>query len=244
MTNHKHQDDNDDNRDEDDLHQPSEDDLQEKQIVHWRIAEWFPFLNSIQLEKFELYRDELKRFNKKINLISTKTIPFLDVIHFADSILASNEVSKDLETENCSKEVYDFGSGNGFPGVVFAILNSEYQVNLVESDGRKLEFLKHIVAVLNLSQVQVISSRVEKLPDQSVSVAISRGFMPLSNAVLLTRRLFVKGGLFYHLKGEEWPKEVASIPIQVCSAWQPTLLAEYQLPVGKIKFAIIKTKRI
>lgn len=208
----------------------------------WRLAEWFSDLNPDQLGLFKKYFDEIKKYNKTINLVSPKTLSSADLTHFADCILASRSIRKGMPSQ--VKEVFDIGSGNGFPGMVFAVLFPEVKVNLVESDLRKSEFLKNLVITLGLKNVHVLNQNVETLKDRSVSVAISRGFAPLSKAILVTRKIFIKGGVYFHLKGEEWASEIASIPSQLCSFWLPGLVGEYRLPVGEVKFAVVKTDKI
>lgn len=208
--------------------------------IHWRIEQWYPELSEIIKSDLKKYHEELLRFNKTVNLVSPKTLPFSDGIHFADCILAWRVIEADFK----GTEIHDFGSGNGFPGLVFAILRRDLKFKLVEIDQRKSEFLKHIKANLDLKNVEVLVQQVESLPEKSVTFAVSRGFAPITRAVLMARRLMPTGGAFYHMKGEEWAKEIADIPAQVCSFWQPGLLSEYRLPVGEIRFAIVKTEKI
>jgi 16S rRNA (guanine527-N7)-methyltransferase len=205
--------------------------------IQWRIPQWFPDLPQEILTQFKEYHSELIRFNKSVNLIGVKTIPVADALHFADAILAWRIIKKDLKFP----EIYDFGSGNGFPGLVMAILAPETKFHLVEVDQRKAEFLKHMTTHLNLKNVNILIRQIETLPDQSIQAAVARGFAPLARAIIVGRKLFPKDGVFYHLKGEEWATEIADIPAQVCSYWQPSLLGEYRLPVGEVRFAVVKT---
>lgn len=208
--------------------------------IQWRIPQWFPDLPENVQAQFKKYHEELIRFNKTVNLIGVKTIPVADALHFADSILAWRIIKKDLKAQ----EVYDLGSGNGFPGIVMAILAPEIKFHLVDVDQRKSEFLKHVISQIGLKNADVMIRQIETLPERSISAAVSRGYAPLAKAVVATRKLFPKEGAFYHLKGEEWATEISDIPAQVCSFWQPSLLGEYRLPVGEVKFAVVKTSKI
>jgi len=208
--------------------------------IHWRIDQWFPDLSPDIKTKLKKYHEELLRFNKTLNLIGVKTIPMADAIHFADSILASRLLEKDLKAD----EIYNLGASNGFPGVIMALLIPGKKFFLVESDGKKAEFIKHIIGLLGLKNVTVLIRSVEALPPESIKCAVSRGFAPLSKAMLMTRKIFPVGGVYYHLKGEEWATEIADIPTQLCSFWMPGLLGEYKLPVGEVKFAVVKTEKI
>lgn len=206
--------------------------------VQWRLETWFPEIGPELQAKFKIYNDELQKQNKALNLIGVKTIPLTDLIHFGDSILASRIVMK-YHPE--IKEIYDFGSGNGFPGLIFAALFPNVKVNIVDADDKKIDFMKKISSLLGLKNVQFMVIMIDKLPEKSVQYAMTRGLGPVSKSILMTRRIFKQGGLFFHFKGEEWASEVAGIPTQLCSFWQPSLLADYKLPVGEVKFAVVKT---
>lgn len=214
---------------------------QEAPVIFWRINEWFPDLSPAVKASLKTYHDELIRANRTLNLISPKTIFVGDAIHFADSILSSKTI---FGSNPKIDQIYDFGSGNGFPGLVFAILYPSVKVVLVENDSKKCEFLKTMATTLKLSNVSVECKSVDALPDGSVRYAMARGFSSISKTILVARKSMPKGGIFYHIKGEEWGMEVSEIPTQLCSIWSPALAGEYKLPIGQVKFSIVKTEKI
>ncbi len=208
--------------------------------AQWRIDQWYPELNAEVRASLKKYQEELLKFNKTVNLIGVKTIPFSDAIHFADSILACRLLLGKTKAE----EIYDFGSGNGFPGLVLALMAPAKKIVLVEMDQRKAEFLKHIILTLSIKNTSVLIRSIESLPDASVRCAVSRGLASISKAILMARKCFAVGGIFYQIKGEEWASEISEIPSQLCSFWQPGLVGEYKLPVGEVKFALVQTEKI
>jgi 16S rRNA (guanine527-N7)-methyltransferase len=213
---------------------------QEAVQIFWRIDEWFPELSLETRQKLKKYHEELLKFNNAVNLIGVKTIPMADAIHFADSILACKVITQSATIEH----VYDFGSGNGFPGLVMAIMNPKIKVSTVDTDQRKSEFIKHVANILGLKNIEVLVRPVEALPEGSIQHAISRGFAPIAKALLLSRKLMKPGGVYFHLKSEEWATEIAQIPTQLCTYWMPALLSEYKLPIGEIKFAVVRTEKL
>jgi 16S rRNA (guanine527-N7)-methyltransferase len=208
----------------------------------WRLPSWFPELSEAHLSSLARYHSELLRFNARLNLISRNSERDADEGHFADCVKACQMIlaAHDLN----GREVYDIGSGNGLPGVVLAILSPGTSLQLVESDSRKCEFLKHLIHTLELSNCQVMNVRLETLQDEQLSMAISRGFASLTRALLAINRCFVKGGDFFHLKGSGWSSEIAELPSQLISVWTPSLLGEYSLPVSQARRAIVSTKKI
>ncbi len=213
----------------------------EEQTSYWRIPELFPDLNKDSLLKLKLYKDELSRFNNALNLVSPKTIGSADVLHFADSILASRVIVRDAVGVT---EFYDIGSGGGFPGMVLGILYPTITVHLLEVDTRKSEFLKHIISALKISNVKVLNQNLDTIAENTISHAISRAFSPLTNALLQSRKFIKQGGSYYHLKSQKWPTEISQLPTQLCSIWQPSLVSEYKLPFNLGKFAVVKTDKI
>lgn len=209
--------------------------------LNWRVEEWFPNLGGQPLELLHKYFETLVKFNKTLNLVSVKTIAFADSVHFADSILASQIVNEKI---NKDEYLYDIGSGNGFPGLVYSILYPEQKVLLVDSDERKCEFLKYVISTCKLSNVAVLNKKVETLGAESIKQAICRGYAPLPFALLQLRKCSALGAQIYHLKSEEWSLEVSQIPTQLCSIWQPGLVGEYRLPIGDAKMFVVNTEKI
>ena len=101
-----------------------------------------------------------------------------------------------------------------------------------------------MAATLGLKNVQVMIKTIESLPEKSIQYAMSRGYASIPKAILATRKLFKLNGAYFHLKSEEWVTEVGQIPTQLCSYWAPALQGEYKLPIGEVKFAIVRTDKI
>lgn len=207
----------------------------------WRIPEWFPDIDAGVLSRLKQFFDLILENQKTFNLVSPKTVPFLDVLHIADSILASRIIYKAAREP---KVIYDFGSGGGLPGLVFAILYPSVTVHLVDSDSRKIDFIRLVVQKIGIDNIAVHSKQVEALDESSVEVALVRNLHSIAKVLMISRRCFKKGGSLFHIKGEEWGLEVSEIPTQLCSIWSPSLVSDYKLPIGSVKFSIVKTEKI
>lgn len=207
----------------------------------WRIDSWFPDLDESLRRNLKIYHDELQKFNRTVNLVSAKTLPFADVIHFADSILASHLIAKDLGSK---KLIWDLGGGNGFPGLVFGLMFPSIQVRITDIDQKKIEFVKHIASICHMKNIDAVVMSLDKLEANSIETCMNRSTASISKLILATRKCVKAGGTFYHLKAENWSAEVGEIPTQLCSVWSPALVGEYKLPIGSIKFAVVKTQKI
>lgn len=206
----------------------------------WRVGTWYPDIPATTLTRLQVYHAELLKFNARLNLVSRNTERDADEVHFADSILAARSLSH----AQFSVPLYDLGSGNGFPGLVFSLLRSEVEVILVEADARKCEFLKHVIHVAESKNCKVMNVRIEALKMTDMQAAISRGFASVSKTLLSVNKIFAKGGRCYHMKGSNWGTEIAELPSQLISLWKPELLSEYVLPDSQARRAIVCTVKI
>lgn len=68
----------------------------------------------------------------------------------------------------------DFGSGAGFPGLVFAALDPSREVALVEPRRLRVAFLRDAVAHLGWTQVQVHAGKVQQAPPKRFANAVCR----------------------------------------------------------------------
>lgn len=211
------------------------------QEIFWRISQWFPMLPPLSITLLKIYHEELIKFNKNLNLVSPKTIPNADNVHFADSIYAAQIVR---EKVNQNDYLYDLGSGNGFPGLVYSMMYPNQKMVLVDSDERKCEFLKHVIAACKLHNVAVFNKKIETLGDNIINQAICRGYAPLPFALLTLRKICANGAKIYHLKSDEWSIEVSQIPTQLCSIWQPELVGQYRLPASDANMSVVCTEKI
>lgn len=113
-------------------------------------------LNEKTLSLLEEYYNILKEENEKYNL--TRIIEQDDVYlkHFYDSLT----ITKIINISNQS--ICDLGSGAGFPGLVLAICFPNAKLTLIESNGKKCNFLNIVKERLLLENVTVINARVEE----------------------------------------------------------------------------------
>ena len=90
------------------------------------------------------------------NVVGTRNLDQVLLEHVLDSMscLLAPEVKR-------AGAIADIGSGGGLPGVPLAIALADTSFELIESTGKKTEFLKHAAERLGLLNVEVINARVE-----------------------------------------------------------------------------------
>lgn len=156
-----------------------------------------------QLRRFE---SEILKYSAAINLVSRGDLPQLWDRHISDAVLAYEAARK--AQLNVLKVVHDFGSGNGVPGVVFAILDPALKVVLVERDTRKAEFLKHCVRILGLApRVTVFDQDVRALGSGVVNQVVCRAFAEVDLVLEHALRVGSESCELFLLKGPNWRAE-------------------------------------
>lgn len=206
----------------------------------WRVPEIFPQLGEVILGKLKAYHSELIYFNGRMNLISGRTERNADVVHIVDGLMGAEFIMRDTKAD----EIYDIGSGNGVPGLLLALVAPQRKVILVDADARKIEYIKHCVSRLGLGNCTTLHARVEDLSAASIACAVSRGFAPLGKAMLAFRKCAAVGCEYYHFKSTNWTSELAGVPSQVLSMWEPRHIGDYTLPIVGGAMSILLTKRI
>lgn len=166
---------------------------------------------SIDVEnKFVKYRDLLKEWNQKINITSIEDDEEIYVKHFLDSILLL-----DVDYINESKSLIDVGTGGGFPGYPLKIVNDRYEVTLLDSLRKRIDFLDEVKKQLSLNNVELIHGRAEdfgqnKSYREKFDICVSRAVAPLNVLSELCLPFVRVGGYFAAYKSENISSEIIS----------------------------------
>jgi 16S rRNA (guanine527-N7)-methyltransferase len=113
--------------------------------------------------------------------------------------------------------VLDVGSGGGLPGIVLAIVLPDWTVTTNDIVHKKTAFQAQAKAELSLTNLSVVTGRVETLrPGAEVpakfDVIVSRAFAELSDFVTLARHLVAEQGAIWAMKGVRPDSEIARLP--------------------------------
>lgn len=128
--------------------------------------------------KFSILLNELKAWNEKVNLTAITEDKDILKKHFEDSLSVLKALPENTES------IIDVGSGAGFPGLPIGISRPDIKITLLESVGKKVAWLEHIIKKLNLKNIKVLNGRAEDFgqnPDfrEKFDVAVSRGVAEL-----------------------------------------------------------------
>ncbi len=152
--------------------------------------------------RLEAFAALLRKWNRRINLVSRRGLDDLWRRHVLDSI----QLLKCREADAARGPWLDLGSGAGFPGLVLAIAGVE-DVHLVESDSRKCAFLTEAARITG-TEVTVHNDRIETMTPQCAQTISARALAPLPRLLQLAHEHLLPGGQIILLKGQDVDAEL------------------------------------
>ena len=198
-------------------------------------------INDELLNKFEKYKKLLQDWNNKFNLTTIIEDNEVYLKHFYDSVYLSSV------TDLNNKSICDFGTGAGFPGLVLAIIYNDSKFTLLESNSKKVLFLKEVVKELNLKNVKVINQRAEiygKDCREEFDIITCRAVSNLSIILELSVSMLKVNGLFIPMKSNVEDEFNKSIKLQKELGYDFINKVEYKLPIEESNRTILIKKLI
>ena len=157
------------------------------------------------LNKLDTYYHILKEENNKYNLTRIIEEDSVYLKHFYDSLTIT-------EVININNQIIcDIGSGAGFPGLVLAICFPNTKLTLIESNGKKCNFLNIVKDKLNLTNVTILNARAEEFSKNNrevFDIVTARAVAPLKHLLEYGIPLLKIGGYFITMKANVENEEV------------------------------------
>ncbi len=165
-------------------------------------------LSNFQIDLFRRLWVEFRKGNQSIRLVSSNDLNIMPMRHFFDSI---TPLFYDLIPQE--GRVLDIGSGGGLPGLPLAICCPEIKMTLIDSNRKKMSFVRHVVRTLALNQIRVLTDRVEKLHvekvyQKSFDVCVARAVTSIDTLVKWGAPLLKINGRLICFKGLEPDTEI------------------------------------
>lgn len=158
-------------------------------------------LDARQVEAFEIFYHELVEWNTRVSLTAITDREEVIVKHFMDSLSVAAVLPP-----TAPASLVDIGAGAGFPGIPLKIAFPALQLTLLDATRKKVEFLNHVVARLELSATRAVQARAEdwgKDPAERerYDYAVARAVADLSVLLEYALPLVRVGGTFIAQKG-------------------------------------------
>lgn len=168
-----------------------------------------------QQQKYARLLLELERWGAKVNLTAIRNLDEMVSGHLLDSLAVRPQLH--------GSEIIDIGTGAGFPGLPLAIAEPAKHFVLLDSNGKKIAFVQHMVTLLGLKNVTATRSRAENYaPGRTFDTVIARALATIPRIIDVGGHLVGEKGIVLALKGK-YPaaelEQTQALPDQ----WQATV---------------------
>lgn len=199
-----------------------------------RIAELLgPFLEAPPeaglLQNVSAYIHLLVRWNARVNLTAVRQPEQIVTRHFGESLFAARHLFPHMETDtlvspresSSPARVADVGSGAGFPGLPIKLWAPDTHITLIESNHKKVAFLREVVRGLALTGADVFAGRAQEFPPAACDVVTLRAVERFEAGLPAAARLVAPGGRLALLIGQAQAAPLPALLPQF--AWQHPL---------------------
>jgi len=170
------------------------------------------------IDWLKIYQSLLEKWQGSINLVGPATLHQFWTRHVADSAQLASLAPP------LARTWVDLGSGGGFPGLVMALIWASRSatdrgiVHLIESDGRKCEFLKTVIRETGAPAI-VHEGRIEEICQQNpdtfaaIDVISARALAPLDKLLFMSASYFDIHTIGLFMKGRGWQEELTACEV-------------------------------
>ena len=145
------------------------------------------------------------------------------------------------------KSVVDVGTGAGFPGMVLRILEPDFDLTLLDSLGKRVDFLKEVQTDLGLKNVTCVHARAEEFAAQhreQFDLAASRAVAQLNVLCELTLPLVKVGGQFAAMKSVSTDEEIRQAHSAIAQlGGQLSGVTDYTVPETDVVHRIVSIEK-
>jgi len=148
------------------------------------------------------YLQQLLFWNKAYNLTAIKDDQQALIKHIFDSLSIVPFLP--------AGDLLDIGTGAGLPAVIVAICQPQRAVTALDSNQKKIRFIKQVASELGLKNLTPIASRIEAHAG-SYQVITSRAFASLVDFVTHSQSKLADNGIICAMKGVEPVDEIQAL---------------------------------
>lgn len=168
--------------------------MTQQAILAQGIAEAGLPIDEQKQQKLLAYLTLMQKWNKVHNLTAVRDPDEMVTLHLLDSLVVLPFID--------AKNLLDVGSGAGLPGIPLAICLPNLKVTVIDSNQKKVSFMRQAKAELGIENLEVLGGRVEDVgTSRKFDIVISRAFSDLDLFISLTRDLLDKKGKWLAMKG-------------------------------------------
>ncbi|MGE4352684.1 MAG: 16S rRNA (guanine(527)-N(7))-methyltransferase RsmG [Oscillospiraceae bacterium] len=199
-------------------------------------------LSDTAVMRFRTFFSRLEEKNKVMNLTAISGETDTARLHFLDC--AALLSFADLR----GKTVIDVGTGAGFPGIPLLIACPEIkQMTLLDSQNKRVEFLRECCTELGLHNAAAIQARAEEAKEyrEKYDVAVSRAVARLNVLAELSLPFVALGGRFIAMKGPRGAEELSEAERAITVLGGAIDRVEtYQIPDTDIRHSLVIVRKL
>ena len=148
------------------------------------------------------YLQQLLFWNKAYNLTAIKDDQQALIKHIFDSLSIVPFLP--------AGDLLDIGTGAGLPAMIVAICQPQRAVTALDSNQKKIRFIKQVASELGLKNLTPVASRIEAHAG-SYQVITSRAFASLVDFVTHSQNKLADNGIICAMKGVEPVDEIQAL---------------------------------
>ena len=160
-----------------------------------------------QAHQFAVHGKSLLEWNQKINLTTINKPEQIAVKHFLDAIVP-------LDRLPAQGRLLDIGTGGGFPALPLKVMRPDLSMTLIDGIRKKVNFVKHVIRLLGLADIQALQVRAEALVHDKgwsggFEIIVCRALADLEDVLDLAVPLLAPQGCIIAYQG---PQQSGSAP--------------------------------
>jgi 16S rRNA (guanine527-N7)-methyltransferase len=157
-----------------------------------------------QLDQLIAYLMLLHKWNKAYNLTAIRDPLEMVGRHLLDSLA----ILPYFHSDHC----LDMGTGAGLPGIPLAIMRPDSTFVLLDSNSKKVRFLRQVILELGLENCTQVHHRLESFqPASPIKLLVARAFTNLATLVKLSAHLLGPQSELLAMKGQTPDLEIAAV---------------------------------
>ncbi|RLA28071.1 MAG: 16S rRNA (guanine(527)-N(7))-methyltransferase RsmG [Gammaproteobacteria bacterium] len=161
-------------------------------------------LSAAEISKLVTLLSELQRWGERVNLTGIREPRKMVSAHVLDSLAVRSFIE--------GQSIIDVGTGAGFPGLPLAIVEPKIEFELLDSNGKKISFVNHIIGQLGISNAKALKARAEDYaPGKRFDTVIARALASTAKLLQMAGHLVREDGVLLALKGKYPAEELAAI---------------------------------
>ena len=199
-------------------------------------------LDTARADALVCFADALVEKNEVMNLTAITEPTAVAQLHLLDSaaLLRYAPLS--------GKRVVDVGTGAGFPGMPLRILQDDFDLTLLDSLGKRVNWLAEMCAELGLKRVDCVHARAEEFAAKErerFDFAVSRAVASLNVLSELCLPLVKVGGRFIAMKSIESEEEIAAAKSAIKTLGGKIVAVEdYTIPTSDVVHRLVIIEKI